>query len=251
VPQLMNRSSRIAAAFLALASSSSLAAQEGDAAPVLDRFRSAVGASNLSAIKTLRSVGKMEIPAAGVSAAMTIEQGAPNRMVMTMDIPGMGAMRSGYDGTIAWGVDPMQGPRVLGGKELQDLAVQADLRALVRDAALLTQVRRGADTTIAGEACTLVAFQWKTGRDSRDCYSKSTGLLFASLGKQATPGGDVEVLSRYSDYKPVAGVQIPYTTIVTIMGQEQVIRIEKIEANVPTSDLQALPKEIVPLVKKP
>jgi hypothetical protein len=33
----------------------------------------------------------------------------------------------------------------------------------------------------------------------------------------------------------VAGVQIPYTTTVTAMGQEQVIRIEKLEANVSTS----------------
>jgi hypothetical protein len=249
--RLMIRSTHLAAACVALASTSTLAAQEGDASVVLSRFRGAVGASNLSAIKTLRWTGTMEIPAASVSAAVTVEQGAPNRMVMTMDIPGLGAMRTGYDGATAWAVDPMQGPRVLRGKELQDLEVQADLRALVRDASLLMQVRLGADTTIAGEACTLVAYQWKNGRDARDCYATRTGLLTASLGKQATPNGDVEVLSVYSDYTPVAGVQIPYTTTVTAMGQDQVIRIEKLEANVPTSDLQVLPREIAPLVKKP
>lgn len=247
---MLLNSARIALA-LSLVASSPLAAQEGDAAPVLARFRSVAGAANIGTIKTLRWTGKMEIPAAGVSAALTVEQGAPNKMVMTMEIPGMGSMRNGYDGRTAWAVDPMQGPRVLAGKELQDLEVQADLRTLVREASLLTQVKKGADTTIAGEACTLVSYQWKNGRDARDCYAKSSGLLIATLGKQATQGGDVVVVSRYSDYKPVAGVQIPHLTTVSAMGQEQIIRIEKIEANVATGDLQALPKEIVPLVKKP
>lgn len=229
----------------------SLGAQQGDAAPVLSRFRSAVGAANLPAIKTLKWAGTMEMPAAGLTMKLTVEQVAPNRMLMTTDIPGMGSMRNGYDGTTAWAVDPMQGPRVLTGRELQDIQVQSDLRALVRDASLLASATRGADTTIAGEACTLVAYQWKGGRDARDCYAKSSGLLIATLGKQATQGGEVEVLSRFSDYKPVAGVQIPHTTTVSAMGQTQVIRIERVEANAPTSDLTVLPKEIAPLVKKP
>lgn len=229
----------------------SLRAQEGDAAPVLARFRSAVGAPNLPAIKTLTWSGTMEMPAAGLSMKVTMEQAAPNRMLMTTDIPGMGTMRNGFDGTTAWAVDPMQGPRVLSGRELQDLLVQAELRALVRDPALLASARLGADTTIAGEACTLVAYVWKGGRDARDCYAKSSGLLIATLGKQATPGGDVDVLTRYSDYKAVAGVQLPHTTTIRAMGQEQVIRMTRVEANTPTSDLTALPKEIAPLVKKP
>lgn len=245
--------SRLAAlaAVAALAFPASAHGQERDAAQVLARFRTVVGASNLAAIKTLRWSGAMEVPAAGVSAKVSVEQAAPNRMLMTMEVPGMGAMRNGFDGRTGWAIDPMQGPRVMTGKELQDLQVQADLRALVRDASLLASATRGADTTIAGEACTLVSYQWTSGRDGRDCYATNSGLLIASMGKQATPGGEVDVLTRYSDYKSVAGLLIPHTTTVTAMGQQQVIRIEKVEANVATSDLTALPKEIAPLVKAP
>ena len=51
--------------------------------------------------------------------AFEMVQVAPNKMQMMTTIPGVGAIQVGFDGTTGWSVDPMQGPRVLAGKEAQ------------------------------------------------------------------------------------------------------------------------------------
>src|SRR3712207_8571336 len=43
-----------------------------------------------------------------------------------------GQMSSGYDGTVGWSVNPMQGPRLLEGKELEQLREDAGPAAMLR-----------------------------------------------------------------------------------------------------------------------
>ena len=67
---------------------------------------------------------------------------------------------------------------------------------------------------------------WKSGRETFDCYSAASGLLVASIGKQESPMGTIEVTNLVSEYKDFGGQKIATRLTQQVMGQEQVLVIE-------------------------
>src|SRR5262245_40448721 len=109
------------AALLATVSASAQA--QGAALPpakdVIAKFVSATNASVvLAKHSSVRTKGRFEMAAQGVSGDLEISQARPNKSVLKINIAGLGQIEKGYDGTTGWDVNPMQGPRILSGKEL-------------------------------------------------------------------------------------------------------------------------------------
>jgi hypothetical protein len=174
---------------------------------------------------------------------------APNQMQMITTIPGMGEVQVGFDGTNAWAMDPMQGPRVLSGQELDQMKDEADRRSNVRAPELFTSVETVADTTMNSERCYLVKLAWKSGRESFDCYSAATGLLVAQRTVQKTAMGEIPVVSLLSDYKKFGNITVPTKTVQDLMGQQQIITITSVEFPDGTIVI-APPASVAPLIKK-
>jgi len=132
------------------------------ASAIVTKFAAAVGGPAYLAAKAITTKGTMSMPAAGLNATFQMTQLAPNQMQMVTNIPGMGEVQVGFDGTNGWAMDPMQGPRVLTGAELDQMRDESDRRANVRDAALFTAMQTVADTTMNSERCYLVKLTWKS-----------------------------------------------------------------------------------------
>jgi hypothetical protein len=145
-----------AAAQMAGAQSTTLPA----ASALITKYAAAVNGAAYLAAKSITTKGTMSMPAAGLNAQFTMTQLAPNQMQMVTSIPGMGDVQVGYDGTNGWAADPMQGPRVLTGAELDQIRDESDRRANLRDAALFTAMTTVADTTMNSEKCYLVKLTW-------------------------------------------------------------------------------------------
>ena len=169
---------------------------------------------------------------------------------MVTTIPGMGEVQVGFDGTNAWAADPMQGPRVLAGVELDQMKDEADRRSNVRDPALFTSVQTVADTTMNNERCYLVKLTWKSGRESFDCYSATSGYIVASKTVQKTAMGEIPVVSLLSDYKKFGDITIPTKTTQDLMGQQQIITIASVEFPDAAGLSIAPPASVLPLIKK-
>ncbi len=199
------------------------------AATLVAKYADAVGAPAFLAAKAIVTKGAMAMPAAGINATFQLTQVAPNQMSMVSDIPGMGKVEAGYDGTTAWSMDPMQGARVLAGAELAQIRDESDRRASVRDPEMFTSIETVADTTMNQQRCYLVKLTWKSGRETSDCYSAETGLMVASRSVQKTAMGDIPVVTLFSDYKKFGGVNVATKTIQEAMGQQQILTIESVE----------------------
>src|SRR4051812_17511529 len=91
------------------------------ASALVTKYAAAVGGPAYLAAKSIMTKGTMSMPAAGLSATFQMTQLAPNQMQMVTTIPGMGEVQVGFDGTNGWALDPMQGPRVLTGAELDQI----------------------------------------------------------------------------------------------------------------------------------
>ncbi|HVF39559.1 MAG TPA: hypothetical protein VM939_06630 [Gemmatimonadaceae bacterium] len=217
------------------------------AATLVAKYASTMGGPALLKAQSVTTRGSMVM--SGMNATFEMVQLAPNKMKLITTLPGVGTIQVGFDGVTAWSIDPMQGPRVLSGKELVELQEQGDPRSAMRSPELFSAVQTVADTTMGGERCYLVKLNWKSGRETFDCFSPSSGLIVGSRAVQQTAMGAVPVVTLLSEYKKFGDVMFATKTVQQLMGQEQVINITAVEFNagqavtiVPPPEIQALKK---------
>ncbi len=219
------------------------------AATLLAKYGVAVGAKAMLKSASISSKGALSMPAAGMEATFEMLQLAPNRMQMVTTIPGIGTIQVGYDGTIGWSVNPMQGPRLLSGKELDQIRDEANLQMATRSPEMYTAVQTVADTTMGGERCYLIKMTWKSGRETFDCFSPTTAYMVGSKTVQETGMGAVPVTTLFSEYKKFGDMTVPTRTVLEVMGQQQIVTIKSVEVGTgaglaikPPAEIQALAK---------
>jgi hypothetical protein len=220
---------------------------------IIDRYVQAIGGRDaVLRHSSIRYVGTFEVPAAGMKGNLTVVQVAPNKMAMTAELPGMGQMASGYDGTVGWSVNPMQGPRVLEGKELDQLREDAGPSALLRSPDRIRSAETVELTTMNGRPCHKVKITYNSGRESFDCYSPETGLLVGMVSTQESPMGSVQVTTFFDDWKDFGGLKTATKMRQQMLGQEQILTIDRLEFDRP-EDAKAVevPEQIKPLIKRP
>ena len=219
---------RLSALFLLLAAAGPLRAQSVD--EILAKHAKAVDPEGkVASIAGMKMTAVLEMPAMGMTLTMTGLQRRPNQSTMSITIPGMGEMRQGYDGTMAWSEDPMQGPRIVTGLEAAAAVDGADFRAMIRPADLFTSSELAGEGEVDGQKCIKVKHTWKSARVTTDCYSTSTWLILESTGKQSSPNGDVETVQRFSDFRAEGGIVMAHKAVNTMMNMQQIMTITSIE----------------------
>jgi hypothetical protein len=171
-------------------------------------------------------------------------------MSSKIDIPGMGEMRQGFDGAVAWMINPMQGPSLLTGPQLDAAKEDNDPSNYSRQSPAITASETIEKTTLGGAECFKVKHTWKSGKTSFDCFSVADGMITWSQAKSVTPMGEVETTSTYAAYKDWGGIKRATTTTIDQMGQQIIITMQGFEwDNVDPKELE-LPAEIKALTEK-
>lgn len=221
---------------------------------LLARHLSAIGGADaVGSIARITSRGTFEMPAAGVKGPTTIHAEEPLRFLMVMELPGVGAVRSGYDGTTAWSMDPMQGPRLIEGKEFDQIKRDADFR---RDLNLFDECDRvevKGETVFAGGPAYEVLCVAK-GAERTYFFSKQDGLLRGMRMVAESPMGQIPVETSFVEYKeyeaPGGTVRMPARTEIAMLNQKQVLTIERVEFGPIEPSTFELPKEIAALAER-
>ena len=249
---IRNSMLRLTGALLPLVAAAQVAGAQAlpSASSLVAKHAAAVGGPAYLGAKVVVTKGGMSMPAAGLNATFQMTQILPNQMQMVTTIPGMGEVQVGYDGTTAWAMDPMQGPRVLAGGEFDQMKDEADRRAVLRDAELFTSMETLKDTTMNSERCYLVKLTWKSGRETFDCYGATNGLIVASRSVQKTAMGEIPVVTLFSDYKKFGNVTVATKTVQELMGQQQILTINSVEFTDGAGLTIAPPAAVQALVKK-
>ena len=219
---------------------------------VIARYQKAVGGDAWKSHKSARMKATMSVPAASINSTMEVVQLFPNSIMEKTTIAGMGEMKTGYDGTVAWSIDPMQGPRVLSGPEEVAMKESANPENALRMSGDIASSETVEKTTLNDQECYKVKHTWKSGRVSHDCYSVTDGLLVATMTKQASPMGEVDVMQLHKDYKDFGGIKRPTVVTSQMMGQEIIVTLTSWEWDTVDPKELELPAEIKALVvKKP
>ncbi len=238
---------RYAAAALLVAVAAPATAQMPDGQSLVDRYEEVTGAASnpYDGISSIRTTMNMNSPAAGMAIDMQIDAVLPDKFVMRMNIPGMGEIRSGYDGTVGWSIDPMQGARVLQGAELEQMKNQAHNIASPGLGDDLVSAETTGESTVDGKKCWVVKLTQDSGEIADACFDADSGLLL----RQTMSQGGVEVESLFQDYKEFGPVMMPARIVARGGGQEQIITIASVEYDAVDPAAVVLPAEVQALVK--
>jgi hypothetical protein len=200
------------------------------ASDVIARFVAAIGGRDaVMRHNSIRSSGTFEMPSAGVKGQVVLVQAKPDKMSMVMTVPGMGEILTAYDGAAGWAVNPMQGPRLLEGKELDQMREDAGFSNVLRSSESVRSMETVGQVEMGGQSCYKLHIVFKSGRESHDCYSVETGLLVGMVGRQDSPMGAVEVVTLVSDYKDFGGLKSATRLRQQMLGQEQIMTLDKVE----------------------
>lgn len=218
------------------------------AAEISKRHLAAIGGEEAARkISHLTMKGTISMPAMGLNGPMSAYASEPNLYLMAVTLPGAGEVRSGYDGTVAWSQDQMQGPRLMEGGELAQIRREANFR---RDLDILGSwesakvLGRG---DFGGVACIEVEVTGD-GETAKFYFDDATGLFRGSRMSTQSPLGKVQVETVISEYRDFGGMQVPVTTELSMMGQKQVLKIESVTFDPIETKVFELPAAVKALV---
>lgn len=219
---------------------------------LIDRYVAAVGGADaFKNYKSVRVKAAFDMPAQGMSGSVLILSRLPNETMMTIDLPGLGQLKQGANGEIAWYTNPMQGARIMTGKEAEAVEGPDPLNYL-RLAPGITSSETVEKATYDGKECYKVKHTYKTGRVSFDCFAISDGLIVATVSKAPGPMGEIEQTTLLSGYKDFNGMKRPTTMVIETQGVQQVLTISEVTFDDVKDAEMTLPPDIqAQLPKKP
>jgi hypothetical protein len=249
---------RVAVAGLAacaLAGTVVVSARQDPALPsgrtIVDRFVQAIGGGMaLKAISTMHARGTFEMPAQGVTGTIEVLSSRPSNVRLRADIEGVGRIERGYDGKVGWSVNPVEGPSLVTGRELQELIDDAFFDGPLHPAEKIRELTTIEKTTFDGQPAYKVKVVFTSGTEQFEYFAVESGLLLGSEGSREMPGGGiVPRVSMLRDYKQFGTIKQPTKLVQQTLGLEQVVTIttyeyDSLEANVftPPAEVQALIK---------
>lgn len=245
----------VAAAMPAVGQDAEASAWRGGTLPearsLIERHLEAVGGRKaVLAPASSRATGSFSIPGTGLEGSLEILSADPDRLLLRIEIPGLGGVRSGYDGEVGWSIDPASGPRVLEGAELAAMRDQATELAAVRDPSLIESARTVERTAVEGRECFKVELRWKSGRTTYDCYAPEDGLLVATMSTQESPMGRIEVVTTLDEYRSFGHGRVATRIVQSGMGVRQSLRIDTLEYGSVAPSEFAPPEAIRALLEK-
>ena len=186
---------------------------------------------------------RIEIPAQGLTIAVQMFISG-NRIVTLSEMPGLGTIRSGFDGEVGWAINPAMGPQLLDGTQLQQARQSADPLAVLHPERYVASMQTVEETDFGGARCYRVRVTTPWGETYDEFFNKETGLPQGSVRRQASPQGDLEITAQIEEYRTLAGVRLPRVVRAEMMGMQIINRVDSTDLRAIPDSVFALPPEV-------
>lgn len=217
---------------------------------IIDRHLEATGGrkvfekQNSVAIK-----GSISIPANGMTGTVAISAARPNKTLVNSTIAGIGEVSEGFDGTVAWSMNPMTGPMLATGEELAQKAFDADFDRSLGIAQKYEAMKTIEKTTFEGRPVYRLELTRKMGGTDIEFYDVETGLKAGSIIERTNPMGKISATTALSDYKKFGDTLQPTVMKQTVSGVQIITTFTSVEFNKVDPAMFELPAAIKALIK--
>lgn len=229
------------------------AAKLPTAKEVLLRFQQAIGGvEEFAKRKSQHAIGTVGMPAQQLSGKMEVFAARPNKLLVKMEMPGIGQMTTGFDGKVGWMNSALTGAMLLPEKVVTEMSTQADFdHALHRPEDYTTLDMLGTED-FEGEPCYKLKLVHKTGYATTEFFSQKSGLQKGFIAKQQNPlgAGEITAKSIVVEYKNFGGMLLPSKVIQELSGIQNVMTISEMEFDNVPEETFVLPEAVKPLINK-
>lgn len=185
--------------------------------------------------RSQHAVGKFALPAMGLEGSFEQWAEQPDKMLVVVDLAGMGQIRTGLKGDVGWHVDSMQGPRLLEGEELASMKRDSNIESTLNPQEFYQSMEvKGVEEVDGQQAYHLSMLPKDSKHPIEAWYGVESGLLLKTATAQESPMGVVRVETRLEDYAESTGevkIKQPRKVTTNVQGQQFVITMEKLETN--------------------
>jgi len=207
------------------------------------------GRALLETKQSVRMLGTFTLAAAGIDAPLEILKVRPNKYLFRTNLGQMGEILSGYDGNVAWAIQPGQGPLVLTGDQAAQVAEQADFFGDLHDFARFTKSETEAEIVFQERPAYRVRFERRNGTIVHEYFDVETGLSLGGSTTVESALGKLEMVTILSEYKEFGGVRVATRVVQQNPQFNVVLSIALVEYDTIDSTAVALPESVKALVK--
>ncbi len=206
------------------------------------------------AVKHMTSKGTMEFQGIGLKAETTTKLSENGKFLMTVSLAKGSDVLTGFDGTTGWSIDPTMGPRVLEGKELEQLQMDA---SFARQSSIATQFDKA---TVVGETTwhDKPAYEMLLKSKDREAtiyLDKESSLITGMKMTAETVRGSTPMVATVLEFKafdgPKGKVTMPTKTEMKLMGMVNIVTIDSVDFSPIDAAVFELPPAIKALVANP
>ncbi len=217
---------------------------------IIDKYVQAIGGRRaILAHSSSHATGTLNVPSQGITGNIEIYSAKPNKSLVKTTIGGIGEIIEGFDGTHGWGINPITGPSLAEGKELEQKQFDADFYSDLHDEARYTSMKTVEKTTFEGRPAYKLSLVKKIGGEDLEYFDAETGLKLGTTESREGPMGAMNITVSQTDYKKFGDQLLPTTLKETTSGVSNVITFTSIEFdNVPSSTFD-IPERIKALIK--
>ena len=208
-------------------------AQEPTVDQILEKYIQATGGRAAAEKLTSRaSKGTFEMPAMGLKGATEIFAKAPNKVLITTNIPGLGVVEQGFNGTVGWSRDAMQGLREQSGAELAAIRRDAQFHKHIRLKDLYPKMELKPSEKVGQRQTHVIEATPAEGVPEKWYFDAETGFLLRVDTVRESPQGKIALEVSMEDYREIDGVKIPFTVRQSNPAFNLTIRIDEVKHNV-------------------
>ena len=210
---------------------------------ILDRHIQEIGGREaLQRLQSIRTSATLSF--AGLTGEMTAYAKRPDRLLVHTSLPGVGEIRTGYNGQVAWSTDPVQGPRLLTGNELVEMRERARFDQMLKDPSSYQSIETVQRTTFEGRPVYEVKVVRPSGREETEYYDAETGLQIGQITTQSSAMGQMQVTTVMSDYRRFGPLLLAAKAVQRLGPQEISITTNSVDYDTVADSVFALPAEI-------
>jgi zinc protease len=205
---------------------------------ILDKYVNAIGGQVAwQKLNSRVSKGTIDIPAMGVSGTVEIHEKAPDSMIAVVNVAGS-VFERGFDGTVGWSDDPMNGQRTLSGPELEDSKRQADFYHQLNIRKHYPKLVAAGTEKVGDRDTYVIEATTPSGDVDKLYFDTQSGLLLRAITNIHSAQGPAVVQAELTDYRDVDGIKLPYSVHQTTAQSSYTITFSEIHHNVPLADSQ-------------
>lgn len=190
------------------------------------------GKAAYQAVKSRHLTATIEFVGQGINGKIDTKQVLPDKVITQTELTGFGAIEQGMIGDTAWTRNPMEGLRLLEGKEFEQFRLQNASEFLaVSPEKYFTSIQHLGEGDVDGKKVHRIELEGEAGK-SVQSYDVESGLMVQMEMSIVTPGGEIPAVSKVSDYREVNGVKIPFSAVSTVGPMQMKVTFQEVKTNV-------------------